>query len=513
MRWSFPVGAFVATFLFYLAGADEFVGFGMDDAHYVEQARRFARGDLELASPYFPVGYPAFLSLSARFAPDVRSELAIDKAISALFAAGAVLLVFRLAVDRLGMPRSRSLLLAALTAVSPRWAYLGCQVLAEAPFCFFSLLFLHLYLGVRGSPSIRPAALVALGASIVAAAAMRTIALALLLAVVADQGVEVLRGRGRRRALALLGVPIVALGLWCGFVDGALPYQFAWKIYPGTERALQGWEAPSEPLPVRFVRSLAANLYSEVGAANLPALDTRAAGRLAKTPHGAWGLGLVRGGLLALLALGLRERLARGRVLALYWLISLSVFSIQVWPVGKFLVPLTPLSIDLLLAGAWSLAQGPRTRVAGGAALALVVLACGASSLHRSAAAIRSARSGGLEEGGDVARALLRELDEASRLAPKDASVGVSWPSPYVGAVYHPGGPKYVPALRLGRAREFDYLFLQGCRPGDDLPASLRSIWPGATDEEVRWVDERAVLVRESPCGRFRLYRLDHGGE
>ena len=101
----------------------------------------------------------------------------------------------------------------------------------------------------------------------------------------------------------------------------------------------------------------------------------------------------------------------------------------------------------------------------------------------------------------------------ASRLAPKDASVGVSWPSPYVGAVYHPGGPKYVPALRLGRAREFDYLFLQGCRPGDDLPASLRSIWPGATDEEVRWVDERAVLVRESPCGRFRLYRLDHGGE
>lgn len=196
MKRRFALLAVPASFLLYLAAADsEFVGFGVDDGNYLLQARAFARGETYRVTAYFPIGYPALLALPVRLAPEVPEGILLYKALSALCAAAAVYVAFRVARDALGCGPRASLLVAVLCATNPRWVYFAGQVLSEAPYTLVSLVFFQVHLASRERPTRGRIAAVAVLA--VAAVALRIIGVALLLGLLADRALELRRSRSR----------------------------------------------------------------------------------------------------------------------------------------------------------------------------------------------------------------------------------------------------------------------------------------------------------------------------
>ncbi|MBI4612670.1 MAG: hypothetical protein HY720_03580 [Planctomycetes bacterium] len=520
-----PSILFAASLGLYLAACDGTnLGFGNDDAQYLFQARRFASGDPTKISWYFPVGYPVLLAPIVRVFPEVPEGILAYKTLSALLAALGVAAVYRLGLDALGWRPWQAFLLAGLTALNPRWLYFATQVLSDTPFAAFSCFFLFAWLAFppRGSP--RWPRLAVSTAFLVLAVSIRTIGLALLAAIFADQVLHrVRRWEGRRRWPWLL-VPTAAVALWIGTIDRSAIEQFAFKIYPGTgERAAQGRTPADEPTPAparaigRTAQAFLRNLFVEIPAVVLPGFDTRAAGRLEESRAGAavvWG---ARALVTGLLFVGLAARLRRQGLLVWYFLVSLLVLSAQAWPIGKFLVPLTPVCLDLVFSGLAAATRALRVpeRARGAALLALGGVAA-ATALVADVRGIANVRIHGLwngREAAEVQSAFLAELDEVARRVEPGDRVGMHWPWLYLGEVYRPGRFQSRRVISAEEAAELDYLFLYPYDPelglAENLVGEISAV-PGVPgdDPAFRELAARCELVHASPCGRFRLYRI-----
>ncbi len=159
------------------------VGAGMDDAYYIEMARSFATGGgpvihLNGIVPgwrpsLFPLGFPLLLSPLALWAP---SSVQIFKLVPMLALAGLVPVCLLLA--RSANPRSR-MALTALVCLNPWTIAYSVRVFSDLPFAFVSLATVVVFLELADLPGIRRSRFAALVILSAAAIMIRTIGLAL----------------------------------------------------------------------------------------------------------------------------------------------------------------------------------------------------------------------------------------------------------------------------------------------------------------------------------------------
>jgi hypothetical protein len=188
LRDRIALGALLATSaVFMILRFGEFpVGAGMDDAYYIEMARSLATGlgpviQLNGIVPgwqpgIFPLGFPLLLSPFALMAP---SSVQVFKLIPMLALAGLVPLCLMLA--RSNNPRSR-MALTALVCLNPWTIAYSVRVFSDLPFAVVSLGAVLLFLDMADLPGIRRSRFAALVVLSAAAIMIRSIGLALPLA-------------------------------------------------------------------------------------------------------------------------------------------------------------------------------------------------------------------------------------------------------------------------------------------------------------------------------------------
>jgi hypothetical protein len=333
------------------------IGAGMDDAYYIEMARSLAEGRgpvIHLGGivpgwnpGVFPLGFSLLLSPLAWLEP---GAVGVFRLVPILALAALFPLCHRLA--HLGMS-SRGLALAALVCLNPWTIGHATRVLSDLPFAALSLAAVLLYLHLADDPSVRWRPLLVLVVITVASIMVRSIGLALPLAMI------ICWIGNRRWPRALLLGTCVAAGLlphallnpeaWAGFITPA----YLQQVFPGDEeipsrvvlwaKNLFGYlrELPVVLLPV-FGNSLQ-NAATRVG------LDF-----LLGPVQLATGFFLAAGVVRGLFLLDRRDRTA-ARFLVLYLAVTGSaLLNFAGFPSGvqtRLLIPLLPvLLLALLLA-------------------------------------------------------------------------------------------------------------------------------------------------------------------
>ena len=207
LRDRIGLAAVVATgVIFVILRFGEFpVGAGMDDAYYIEMARSLAEGRgpvIQLngtgpgwAPSIFPLGFPLLLSPFAMLAP---TSVQIFKLVPMLALAGLVPICLLLA--RFTSAGNR-LALTALVCLNPWTIGYAVRVFSDLPFAFVSLAAVLLFLEQADVPRIRRSRFAVLVIVSAAAIMIRSIGLALPVAMV----VYWLVHRRWRRALILSG--------------------------------------------------------------------------------------------------------------------------------------------------------------------------------------------------------------------------------------------------------------------------------------------------------------------
>lgn len=327
------------------------VGAYYDDAHYVVLSEALAAGKGMRLVSYpeappewaFPPGWPLLLApLSALF----PGSYDVVKLLSLACWLGSIPLVYRLSAGRLGPPWRG--LLTLLVALHPALVATAGMVMSEAPYLFFSLLALVLFeaWNEREGPGARPGLLLGAAATAVWAQLVRTVGIALLLAMAAMAAAPLLRRRSDRGwerrwrdaglaagAVALCLLPQLAWGLWGG---GAL-------LSPGYRFHL------FEGSPLARLAQMAANAreYTVIlPDLLLPLFGPRLAPALAGMGLG-WVPAAVRAVLLAAAFAGFVLSLRRPRALELYAVAYLAAV-LTFWnPVlesaqERYLLPLLP---------------------------------------------------------------------------------------------------------------------------------------------------------------------------
>lgn len=344
-----------------------------DDTIYVLLGRSLR--ELHYRSPYlvgepahvqYPPGFPALLALAGAVVGERMDLLA---ALQALLSAAALALTFD-AVRRRWSP-ALALLALTLAAVNPLLLETAGTLWSEPP--FMALVALSLWAASGAEPSARRLALA--GAAAVAAALTRSAGVALVAGLALAWCTE-----RRWRAVALLGAAAgVALGgwfLWTALAPSASAHHpYALDMARGYQRAAG-----------------AATLAGAAGAALLRMIYIVAAYPAALVP---WNLPLptVEGTaadnvawlvvVLASGALGARELWRRWRAAACFLLCYGGVLAVWPWALDRFLAPVMPLVLILLLAGLaaaarwaadrWRLPSGARLAHAAPAAFAVAV--------------------------------------------------------------------------------------------------------------------------------------------
>ncbi len=328
---------------------------GNDDATYLHLARALSRLSYQelwvVGAPvhsHYPPVYPALLAVAGFFSGYRLDALLL---MNHAFVLLALWLMFD-AVRRLWSPTLALLMLAALV-VNPSLVHFGGRLMSEAPYLALSCL--ALWIPTRFEPAQRWAA-VALGAAAILAALTRSVGIALLAGVFAYWAL-------RRRWLALGSFSLAAVvfvGSW--FVWTALaPHEvFGARSYVADAAAgsagqgllLTLWERVSTTVPRYVTRIIPWELP-------LPVTPSTVADNVL------WVTVVVGLG-----GLGLASAWRRWRILALYLGAYGGLLSLWTWVVGRFLTPIIPLIILVLLVGTdvirrrWSARAGTALAVA-----------------------------------------------------------------------------------------------------------------------------------------------------
>ena len=339
------------------------VGVVHDDAMYVILARSLASGQgyryLNLPgapeATHFPPGYPALLAAVSWISPAFPANIAVFKALNALFLAVAAVLVARFAAGR-AMGRGWALALGATSAVSVPLLVLGSMVMSEPLFLALLLVLLPALESFAERPASARTALL-LGAALAACTLVRSHGMVLLPAVLLVLGV-----RRRWREAALIAIAAIACLLpwqmWSAAHSGHLPAPLLGNYDTYTSwwvRGLRvmGWGMVPETLgrTVPETLQMLGILFSPVRASFARNVTILLLGVLTAT--GAWTLW--RRMPVTLLFLG------GYAAIVLVWPFNPSRFVWGVWP----------LLLLLVMAGAHAAARLP-SRVAPPARLALL---------------------------------------------------------------------------------------------------------------------------------------------
>ena len=367
-RWVRPLAAGLILFVVYLAvaaSAPRAIGVWQDDAIYVATAQSLAEGrgyrHVELPSeplqtkypPLYPVLLAGALLIGGSYA-DSQVLLLVPGAL-----AGAALVVLSALYFRrvLGERPERALTIAALAAMSP--ALLGFVRYAMSDLVYGAFALASIYL-VDSAPArdedARRAALRWLAAGCLAAAAVLTRSIGLLLALALVAGV--LLRRGVRPAI-FAGAPVaVATAAWWGWRARAAalngPLQGARLESPELDYAI--WMPDSLGQTAHVVWQNAFRLAKTIGVDQLGVPD----GLASQALEASWpAIGAVHGlayTATALVVVGLvATTVVSGgrRWLVLHLYAVLYFGAVLAWPFtpARFLVPWTPFVLYLLFRG------------------------------------------------------------------------------------------------------------------------------------------------------------------
>ena len=386
----------VTSAIFMILRLGEFpVGAGMDDAYYIEMARSLTEGrgpviHLNGTGPgwrpgIFPVGFPLLLSPLAALAP---ASVQIFKLVPMLAVAGLVPICLLLA--RFTTAGSR-LALTALVCLNPWTIGYAVRVFSDLPFAFVSLAAVLLFLEQADVPRIRRARFAALVIVSAVAIMIRSIGLALPVAMV----VYWLLHRQWRRALVLCGgvaaalLPHAAAGREAG--GGLITRGYLQQVFTGDGTLGARIALVAENL-TGYLKELPVVLMPVFGSP----LENLAARNGLGTVYGplqlAVGIVLVGGIVWGLIAAGRMDR-GRFRFFAIYLavyggvLLNFSGYPSGVQP--RLLLPILPLLFLVLLEVLDQPAETRRRRVFWPAVLLLLSL----SLLHNGYRAARPMHS------------------------------------------------------------------------------------------------------------------------
>lgn len=384
------------------------VGAMTDDAIYAETARSLAEGrgpvldvgpDAPPADPgIFPPGFPLLLAPLALAFP---ASLAALKAVPLLAALLLVPLCRRLPAPGADAAAARAAL-PALVLLNPWVVGWAARVLSDLPHTALSLAVLVMYEPWRREPRPLMGGTLVLAALAASALLVRSVGLALLLALTIDLALD----RRWRHLLALAG-PLAAaqaallLAGWSGGAAVTAAYRAQLLGHSDGVGDRLGFMAANA---AGYLRDLPVALWPGFGAPLRAWCEARGAGAVYAGAQ--WAAAAL---LVALIAAGWRalQRDPRQRGRARLWLLYLLLYGLALvnfagWPTGvqpRLLLPLLPLLYLLLLGGALGLAgrggASARGRVLAIACAALLLGSLG-HNLWRVARPLR-------EAGGDRA--------------------------------------------------------------------------------------------------------------
>jgi hypothetical protein len=370
-RWTLI--AFAAILAAHIAlawlGRSAGIATGQDDVEYIVLSRSLQQGSyselMRVDAPVhaqYPPGYPALLAVWSLVTGEGYDALV---ALSLLLSASTLGLLF-LALRR-RFSESVALCSAAVLAVNPHWTAAAGTIGSEIPYAFFATLALVLAARTRTE---RGPQLFAITTAI-AAALTRSIGMTLLLGL----GVHWLLERRWKTLLWFAAACALTIGPWMLWTTVA-PEQRIGVSYIAEIRAIDGNTPWTLPLPQRIVEH--ARWYAMTGLPWSLALPT-----IPGTP--------VDNALaLALLAVtgiaGAVVFVARWRPALFYAIAYAGLLLVWLWPAERFVIPLLPLVVPMILAGTFSILGrwNGRAGFAGIAAFALVLATSGAvQSLER----------------------------------------------------------------------------------------------------------------------------------
>ena len=500
------------------------VGAMTDDAVYVETARSLAEGrgpvlqvgpDAPAANPgIFPPGFPLLLAPLALARPD---SLAALKAVPLL--AGLLLLPLcrRLEVPGIaGGPDGEAVVarvvLPALVLLNPWVVGWAGRVLSDLPYTALSLAALLLFESWRRATRPAPGRTLLLALLAGLALLVRSVGLALLLAMALDLAA------GRKwRHLLVLAVPlgltqaVLLLPGWSS--GGAFTAAYQAQLLghsdgPGARAAFVAANAAG------YLRELPVALWPWFGAPLRRWGEAQGAGGLLAAAQ--YGAGAA---LLGLAAMGWRAQRRdprtrdRSRLWLLYLgLLTLALLNFDGWPSGvqsRLLLPMMPLLYALVLGGVLALARG---RVPGrerrwlAAATALLLLGSLGHNAWRVVRPLRAAAGAGAEAWADPGAGAgwlrVHAGPDAVVMTTDPLARHVHLRLPAIGC----GDTLTAPALRR-RAARYGAGWLVVGPPGGALP--------GAADR-ARTVDTVARTepgwfppAWAEPGGSTRIYRLE----
>ncbi len=361
---------------------------GQDDVEYIVLAQSLREGSYRdsftIDSPVhgqYPPGYPALLALWGRPFGDRYDPLV---ALSVVFSAATVLLAFAAGRRVIGMPGA--LIAAAVLAVNPAMIEMAGRIRSEPAFTFTSLAALYALLRVSDAahgPGIRRWLALAGGLAI-ASLSIRIIGIALLAAVGLCWLIE-RRWRALATISAISAAPLVAWLLWTFHASG----RFAGSSYVAESRLLLTGGAWRPALPARAFDSLRDYVTRAIPYhLGVPTI--------AGTPLD----NILVFCLLAVLSIaGLVALRKRWPGALLYLGLYGTVLLLWLWAVDRFVIPIVPLLVLVLFAGALSIASRarPSMRVIAVVPVAILLIAGSlARVLPAALVGIRCDRSGHL---------------------------------------------------------------------------------------------------------------------
>lgn len=341
---------------------------GQDDLEYVTLGQSLRHGgysflfrvDQPLHAQY-PPGYPAMLSLWGAVTGDGFHALA---ALSVILSAGALLLTWTL--TRRFFDDRIAIVTLGLLAINPALVNAGGGVASEAPFTFLSMLAIFLVAGEGRSPRYVAWA----GVVTILAALTRTIGVVLIGAV----GLHwLLQGRWKRVAIFAVA-SIATVGVWLLWTAAA-PEQYGGSSYIADLQNAVRPGVVSAPFGGRILRRI--DYYATQG---LP--FTMGVPTIGGTPVDNVVTTLL---LMAGLAIGCWLMLRRWRLAALLILLYGALLLTWTWRTDRFLIPVIPVLVPMLLVGVSMpfAKRRPRVAVVTLATTAILLLAGGLPRVGR----------------------------------------------------------------------------------------------------------------------------------
>jgi hypothetical protein len=328
------------------------VGVARDDGWYVILAKSLATGQgyrwISLpdapAATLLPPGYPAVLALFWWLVPSFPANVLLFKALNACFLAAAAGTLAVLAHQRLGFGRAASLLLAVVACAGIPTLVLSTMLMSEPLFLAMALPTLlaaeRIVAGER-----RTSRLIAVGALAGAATLVRSLGIALVIAIV---GMLLVRRRYRAAWPVALGALVLVLPwqLWVRAHEGVVPASMRGSYESYTSWFAEGLRSEGLSLITQTLARTTGEItamFATLGAPSWPA-PVRVAVLIV---------------LAALIAVGAKRFWRSAPVTLLF--IALYVVIVVLWPFNpaRFIWGIWPIVVLLVATGAREIVQWP----------------------------------------------------------------------------------------------------------------------------------------------------------